>query len=98
MNREHRDISGVLQSNERSAEPIQMFLNFDVDSRCHTFDRSVKLTEFKGPMHYQAKIDGPEVNELIRRSRQTFGGDIYYWGPKMLEQHPIERFWYKSAH
>ena len=93
-----RDISSVLQLDVPSAESIHMFLNFDIESWCHNNDRSMKLTEFKRPDHYQAKIDRSEVNELIHRSSETFGGDVYHWGPKMLEQHPIERFWYKYAH
>lgn len=92
-----RDIGSLLRSDAQSADPVQMFLNFDIDSWCRTNDRRIKLIEFQNPNQYQTKIDGAEVAELIRRSRQTFGGDIYHWAPKMLEQHPVEKFWYRAA-
>ena len=74
-----------------------MFLDFNIDSWYHTKDMSLKLTAFKAPAVYDAKMDWRTVNGLIDRSRETFGGDIYYWAQKMLEQHPIEQFWLSTV-
>lgn len=74
-----------------------MLLDFNVDSWYHTKDMSRKLTAFRARGVYDAEMDWRTVNGLINRSRETFGGDIYYWAQKMLEQHPVEQFWLRTV-
>lgn len=92
-----RDIRRVLESAGRAADPVRMLLDFNVDSWYHTKDMSRKLTAFRARGVYDAEMDWRTVNGLIDRSRETFGGDIYYWAQKMLEQHPVEQFWLRTV-
>ena len=91
-----RDIGGVLRSAVQPTEPIRMFLHFNIDSWYHSKDAGLKLTDFGAPGVYDAAIDRPTVDDLVDKSRQTFGGDVYYWAQKMLEQHTVEQFWFRT--